>query len=447
MPPQNEPVWRDEPPSPPSPPAPPGAPKRKLKSPILGGGFEEDPDQEPDFKRLRGVPKGGHDSDTGKHKGLRSPLLGGDEIEDESYEEPRAKGGRAQKPTKGGLRSPLLRGTEDDFDDDVPQSRTGGFPHRKSGAHEPIDDDDSPRPPGKGGLRSPLLSGGDYDDPSQFSQLRRSSRPQPRDDERRSDPKVWDPGSGGSDRPRKLRSPVLGGGDYDEYDDDYEDEDDEIEDPNALRSPLLRAVTLPHQNEPVSGPPDLFTQPNIPPQQKQTFPPDMPRPGAPPPFPSTPAQDFSAQPNAEPKMRTGGFAPQQPPEPLRPEPPQPQPSYAPKPDLIPPHARAPEPEPPVQPSVSRSAPSRPSILNEKLEPSRPSFDKFASDSNDSFGGSQPSVSPILAGILVVPILAKLWYMSAMGQALLTSPPFLFDQVCSIVVMVCLILVIMGLSKK
>lgn len=431
---------------------PPEQPKKRLHSPILGGGYEDEPEPEPEMRRGRGPARGagqGIDAPSGKPKHLRSPLLGGDDGDDDFDDEPRRPSARSQnKPTKGGLRSPLLGGADDDDDYDEPQAR-GGFPRRSRDLQ-----DDEPQERGSGkGLRSPLLGGGSDDaDDSAFSTLRRTNKPSgsfPND--RRSKPDVWDPGieqTGG--KPRRLRSSLLGGGDYDDYD-DYDDEDEEIADPKALRSPLLRAVTSPHDQPPAGKPTPqpqhqqapqpyqqddssspLFRQPLTPPQPVNNYAEPMYQ------------QPQMQQPHPHPYPEPASPAP--PPPPL---PPQPQQAAS-------PFARNAEPEvvelAPQRPGLSTSnlpttvKPSKPARFQPQDEPeisSRPSFDKFASDAPPQGGGG--SVSPALAGLVVLAIILKGWnfitYPSMWNQ-----PAYVADQFGQVLVMVALIMVVMGVSK-
>lgn len=224
----------------------------KLHSPILGGADADEPGESPDFGRLRGTGgrKAAPQEGSGKQRGgLRSPLLSGDDEEDFDEPAPRGARGGGKPAAKGGLRSPLLRGSDDegDFDDDAPspRGRSGGFPHMKKVRPQPADvEDDEPQENTgrKGGLRSPLLGGADEGDDAPYSRLRRGTQPGPYPgEERRSNPEAWDPGTG--DRP-KLRSKLLGGGGP-SYDDDYDEDDEDYDDPNMLRSPLLRAAKRP----------------------------------------------------------------------------------------------------------------------------------------------------------------------------------------------------------
>ncbi len=220
----------------------------KLRSPMLGGG-EDDEDQgyeQPHLGKLRGV--GPKQSNTGR-KHLRSPLLGDSDDDDEDLEDSRSgRNLKGSEPTadygpgtarKKKLRSPLLG--EDD-DDDGQDFTPDGASRGKRPLRSPLlgqdsggGDDAPPRArkaarapeehhaqPHKRGLHSPLLGGGeDYDEDDDDPPGREAPR------------------KGPTGKP-KLRSALLGGGDYDEdYDDDWDEEDDD--NPNVLRSPLLAA--------------------------------------------------------------------------------------------------------------------------------------------------------------------------------------------------------------
>lgn len=424
----------------------PEQPKKRLHSPILGGGYEDEPEPEPEVKRGRSSMRGGGQESGGKPKHLRSPLLGGDEADDDDdYEEPRrAPSARGGKPsTKGGLRSPLLGGAEDD-DYDEPQSR-GGFPHRSRDVQ-----DDEPHERGSGrGLRSPLLGGGsDDEDDSAFSTLRRTNKPSgsfPND--RRSKPDVWDPGSeGGTGKRPRLRSSLLGGGSADDYD-DYEEEEEEIADPKALRSPLLRAVTSPHEQVPPAKP-QSHQQPSAPsapaPQPyQQTQEPGYGQ-------PQDAGSPIFRQPLTPPQPGNNYADPQQqmqPPQNYAPPPP-PQPSLQ---QASSPFARNAEPEQsPSRLSTSNMPttvkPSKPARFQPEDSdlPTRPSFDKFASDSPNQ-GGGGGSVSPAIAGLCVLAILLKGWYFFSY-PTMWNQAPFVADQFAEILVMVAMIIVVMGVSK-
>lgn len=219
-------------------------PKRvKLHSPILGGAdaSEEEGYSKPQLSRLRGTapgtgggrpappPASPEGRSTGGRKQLRSPLLGGsDEDFDDEEEEPVSRSKPAPRKTGGGgLRSPLLGEGGGDFDDDEPAPRSQGAGKKKLrspllGEDDDDEDDYTPtqrgrksRPTGgaepprssspSGGLRSPLLGGGDDEPPSSMAPKSRAS--------------------GG------LRSPLLKGGD------DYDDEDEQPSRPTASRAP------------------------------------------------------------------------------------------------------------------------------------------------------------------------------------------------------------------
>jgi hypothetical protein len=220
--------------------------KIKLHSPMLSGGDEPEEEgySKPQLSRLRGTsnagpggrpsatPQTSEGRSTGGRKHLRSPLLGGaDDDFDEEEEEPVSRSKPAPRKTGGGgLRSPLLGESGGDFDDDdeppAPRSSSGKKPKLRSPLLGEDDDDEDdypaqrrpkPRPTSggepprsssaSGGLRSPLLGGGDAEPVS----------PGPMAPKGRS--------AGG------LRSPLLKGGD------DYDDDDDEPVRPSPNRTP------------------------------------------------------------------------------------------------------------------------------------------------------------------------------------------------------------------
>jgi hypothetical protein len=161
---------------------------------------------------------------------------------------------------RGGLRSPLLGGDDDDMDepDLAPRGKAFGgfgggakgkkteFPHRHHDADDHHDGESSQSsqssPAGgqkstgaRGGLRSPLLGGGagdaDYSGGYDDDGGRGPGKPQ---------------GKSG-----RLRSPILGGGGGDYYEDEiFDDEVEEINDPTVLRSPLLAVRTPKAHNQP-----------------------------------------------------------------------------------------------------------------------------------------------------------------------------------------------------
>lgn len=474
----NEPPNQPNQPNQGNPGGPPQQPKKRLHSPILGGGYEDEPEPEPEVKRGRPSMRGGQDTTGSKPKHLRSPLLGGGDDDDQFDEEPRRNPTprAGSKPaTKGGLRSPLLGGADDDGDYDEPQAR-GGFPHRS----RDIQDEEQPERGGARGLRSPLLGGGSDDsDDSAFSSLRRTNRPSgsfPND--RRTKPDVWDPGSDEpSGKPRRLRSSLLGGGSTDDYD-DYDDEDEEIADPKALRSPLLRAVTSAHEQVPPGKPqqqqPPAPPQPPVQPYQQGPGYANPQDPGSPlfrqpltAPQPNNnyaeplsqqmhpqDMQQMQQQPHAQPQIQSMS---QQPPQQAYP-PAQPSPPLTPPQPLqqaSSPFARNPEPTLIDQPLPSRLStsnmpttvkPSKPARFQPE-EPeitSRPSFDKFASDAPER-GGGGGSVSPAIAGMCALAIILKGWYFFSY-PSMWNQAPFVADQFAEILVMVALIIVILGVSK-
>lgn len=93
-------------------------------------------------------------------------------------------------------------------------------------------------------------------------------------------------------------------------------------------------------------------------------------------------------------------------------------------------------------------PSKPARFQPQADedeaPSRPSFDKFASDAPDH-GGGGGSVSPAIAGLCVLAILLKGWYFISY-PSMWNQAPFVADQFAEILVMVAVIIVVMGVSK-
>jgi hypothetical protein len=266
-------------------------PKRpKLHSPMLQG---DDMDDDYPTSVYAEIPdRGAKPLGKGKPGGLRSPLLGGGD-DDDFDEAPRspAKPLKGAPPKgKGGLRSPLLGGAddEDDYEEDFPlrdkksasANTTSHFPHRN---RTPIADPENLPAPGQatGGrphLRSPLLEGDD-----DFEEPRTKQRPEPMRGQK-------SPGGGRfgappapSGRPGKLHSPLFDSADSN--DDYYEEENEyvEIDDPNVLRSPLLAARSkvpiAPHED-----PPQQRVQ-HVPPAQMRPPMPQTQGPGAAPPMP------------------------------------------------------------------------------------------------------------------------------------------------------------------
>jgi hypothetical protein len=209
----------------------------------------------------------------GKSSHLRSPLLGGADEQEEYSEEAIIKPikEKAQPPKTGGgrMRSPLLKGTEDfddDYQEDFPlrdrKDDRSAFPHRNRPRES---SPQNPPPPtntsnSRPHLRSPLLGAGDdeyYENESQVPSSRAKK-------------------INGTRPNAKLHSPIFdGAGDsYDDYDDQAPEE---IDDPRVLRSPLLAAKSrlpadrpaptkLPdesfNQNRPVSNQPNQISQPD-----------------------------------------------------------------------------------------------------------------------------------------------------------------------------------------
>ena len=251
-------------------------------------------------------------------KSLRSPLLGADD-EDDSYGDPPSSAPR-ERSTKSKLRSPLLGEDDDsDYGYDSGSSSESHFPHprrskKKTGSSEST----------SGSLHSPLLGGDSqaYDEPE--------SRPQ------RGNTKT------------RLRSPVLGSADdYQYYDDD---EYDDQEDPNALRSPLLKAKSHTRENKRS----DINAATTGTGQHTQV--------PQPPPQPVPPPQPAPPQPAPPPQQMQPPAAP-----PPAPPPPQPQPS-----------------KPPMQPAAPVSTGSR---MNPPPVPGQPAAPPFPQAPNASTTGT------------------------------------------------------------
>jgi hypothetical protein len=236
-------------------PAAPSSGRPRLHSPILGG--YEDIDDSP---RKPKEPKITAPRAKGAH--LRSPLLGGNDGEDddeEVFDDTAMKPGKGKpqgaKPG-GKMRSPLLGksgpSSDDDYEEDFPlrdrNNDRSAFPHRsrprEADPEMPAPQQHAPQQSsGKAHLRSPLLGGSDEDDyeEEQFSPPTGRKQPQQQP---------------GNSRPQKLKSPMFdrasSSGGYNDYDDE---EVEEVDDPNVLRSPLLAAKSrLPqartNQNQP-----------------------------------------------------------------------------------------------------------------------------------------------------------------------------------------------------
>jgi hypothetical protein len=273
---------------------PPQPKRQRLHSPMLGG---DDPDDDAYAQNNYDAPK------APKAKGglLRSPLLGGGNAGFEDDSEPvvnSARPARGAKPASkpSHLRSPLLGGSaddEEDYEEDFPlrdkHSDKSSFPHRRS-TH--LVDAPEPAPGSQTGsrphLRSPLLQGDDeFEEGGYNDQAPQNQAP-----------------AAPAGRPAKLHSPLFGkqNGVYDYIDD--EDQAPSVNDnPNALRSPLLAARSpMPHDTAP-RGPapaaPRPVVQPPVPQQQQsaaQSGPAPLSQPASLPPFPNP--RPMSSQPPA-----------------------------------------------------------------------------------------------------------------------------------------------------
>jgi hypothetical protein len=231
----------------PPPEAPIKRPAVKLHSPILGGGSEPE-EPMPGRNRFANSRFGSGNAPTpdARNRGPARQNFG-DEEDNETV--PKAK------PRKG-LHSPLLDFGDDEPEEfDAPAKSQGMFPHRNrlpSNTNQPNtnqpdlgNDPRPPRPQGKGGLRSPLLGGDDvdqYDDNEDDF----SNPNQPR---------------------KKLRSPVLDGNPRSNR---YVPEPvvEIKEESNVLRSPLL-AAKVPLAEKPVPGPAPAVPPMPVPPMPVQ----------------------------------------------------------------------------------------------------------------------------------------------------------------------------------
>jgi hypothetical protein len=207
----------------------PPKPRRKLHSPILSGGFEdeeEEPYRETQDTSPRPSPRS--QSQNLKKGALRSPLLGGGDQEYEYGYEPAPQSNYeySQEPeeeigqprSRSGMRSPLLNGGGN------AKAAKSEFPHRQSSEAPKIERKSS------GKLKSPLLDPGDFNPEEQFAE-----------------PNLQAKAGGLAKAHHHLRSPLLGGTDEDYYEE--EDYEDEQPDPTALRSPLLAARSPRHERQ------------------------------------------------------------------------------------------------------------------------------------------------------------------------------------------------------
>jgi hypothetical protein len=268
-------------------------PKRpRLHSPMLGG---DDPDDEAYAQNSYDAPK----APKTKSGLLRSPLLGGGNAGFEDENEPIVNSARPAKGAKPSskpshLRSPLLGGSaddEDDYEEDFPlrdkNSDKSAFPHRRStplvNAPEPAP---GTQPGGRPHLRSPLLQGDDeFEEGDNFGGNNYQNQAP-------SSPPA---------RPAKLHSPLFGkqNGVYD-YIDDEEQAPSVNDNPNALRSPLLASRSpMPQDNSArnaAQAAQKPVVQPPVPQQPAAPAPSAFSQPVSLPPFPNP--RPMSTQPPA-----------------------------------------------------------------------------------------------------------------------------------------------------
>lgn len=259
-------------------------PKPKLRSPLFGGTDADNnfDDEEEPQPVLNKA----------KSKGLRSPLLGA--VDEDEDEEPAFEPKPRDAKSRGAMRSPLFGGG----DGGKNKEHKSTFPHR---SHD-IEPDHEPSPAAKleagrhqsKGLRSPLLGGDDFDPEAGLAE----------------EPGIQGKAAGQVKAHHRLRSPIFGS------DDGYEDEifDEEVEDvddPNVLRSPLLAVKTprakapqstqpqaQPQAPAPQNAPPAPVVMPALPMPVANTMPP------APAPYPAAPQAFAGNSPSAPPAAPT-----------------------------------------------------------------------------------------------------------------------------------------------
>lgn len=210
-------------------------PKPKLRSPLFGGSDADNNfDDEEEPHPVLNKPKG---------KGLRSPLLGAVDEDEEPAFEPKPRDSKS----RGALRSPMFGGG----DGGKNKEHKSTFPHR---SHD-IEPDHEPSPAAKletgrhqsKGLRSPLLGGDDFDPEAGLAE----------------EPGIQGKAAGHVKAHHRLRSPIFGTDDGYE-DEDFDEEVEDVDDPNVLRSPLL-AVKTPRAKTPAPAPAQAPNPQNAPP--------------------------------------------------------------------------------------------------------------------------------------------------------------------------------------
>jgi hypothetical protein len=269
-------------------------PKPKLRSPLFGGGsdadnnFDDDEEVQPSLNKAKG-------------KGLRSPLLGGADEDEEPAFEPKPRDAKS----RGALRSPMFGGGGGDGGKNKEHKST--FPHR---SHD-VEAEHEPSPaaklePGRHqskGLRSPLLGGDDFDPEAGLEE----------------EPGMHGKAGGQVKAHHRLRSPILGATDDGYEDEIFDEEVDDVDDPTVLRSPLL-AVKTPRAKPapaPAPAPAPVPTQampaPAPAPMPVQAMPTAMPLQQAPAPYPAVPQAFAPNSPSSPPAAPTS--APQYEPRP------------------------------------------------------------------------------------------------------------------------------------
>lgn len=267
-------------------------PKPKLRSPLFGGGsdadnnFDDDEEVKPSLNKAKG-------------KGLRSPLLGGVDEDEEPAFDPKPRDAKS----RGALRSPMLGGGGGGgADSGKNKEHKSTFPHR---SHD-VEAEHEPSPaaklePGRHqskGLRSPLLGGDDFDPEAGLAE----------------EPGMHSKAGGQVKAHHRLRSPILGATDDGYEDEIFDEEADDVDDPNVLRSPLLAVKTPRAKPVQAQAPAPAPAPAPVPaPMPVQTMPAPTPLQQAPAPYPAAPQAFAPNSPSSPPAAPTS--APQYEPKP------------------------------------------------------------------------------------------------------------------------------------
>ncbi len=449
----------------------PNAVKRpKLHSPILEGDDLDERLQPLAKQTDRGIASG-----KGKIGGLRSPLLGAGD-DDEEFDEQPSTGKRTARPGRSHLRSPLLGGAddEDDYEEDFPSRDKSAFPHRSQRPVGEPDDIQKTTNSGRPHLRSPLLEG---DEDLDVSRPRAGFGKSPNQN-------VGDRiGGTPTSRSGKLHSPLFDGDTSGGYEDDDNPGYEEINDPHILRSPLLAAKvpvsphdqpqtppspqppsTVPAQNQnnqrvqndwkndqpvmpspfvrenPISPEPSAWrnlgsSSPPAPADTGYGAAPGVPRRPAASPFPASPFSELPAAPQPT------GFAQQAEPVPTWPST---NPAPTDNPFIM--GQITGQSVEQIAPSVPESrlrTPGRPKVLNNVLSEGERTKRKFADDRDDD---QRPIVAAEQSGpimILLIPVflatMAKAWAIYSLWPQIARSTALIADEISGLAVMVFLLI--------